>query len=146
MKNNSNQDPLFPKTLLIVDDEKSIVALASELFTAQGYNVLTAYDGEQALSVIKSQRVDLLLCDVVMPNLNGWQLASLVRKSYPNIKIQMISGFPDEDHPTTKDDDLLQNLLHKPFSSVSLIERIQNLNTKSGKLAEKSAVEITEPQ
>ncbi|MFV2055189.1 MAG: response regulator [Thiohalomonadales bacterium] len=146
MKNNSNQNPLFQKTLLVVDDEKSIVALASELFTAQGYNVLTAYDGEQALSVIKSQSVDLLLCDVVMPNLNGWQLASLVRKSYPNIKIQMISGFPDEDHPTTKDDDLFQNLLHKPFSSISLVERIQNLNAKPEKLEKKSVVEIVEPQ
>ena len=131
MKNRSKTDHPSRKALLVVDNEKSIVDLATELFTTLGYKVVAAYDDGQALSMLEKQSVDLLICNVVTPNLNGWQLAALVRKFYPHINIQVISGFSDETPTDMKDGDLYQNLLYKPYTSNSLRDRIQNLMTTS---------------
>ncbi|MCJ8268847.1 MAG: response regulator, partial [Psychrosphaera sp.] len=62
------------ETILVVDDEPSLVELARNILTSQGYQVYCASDGEQALAILASHSVDLLLSDIIMPKMNGYQL------------------------------------------------------------------------
>ncbi len=115
------------ETLLLVDDEQAMVELAHDILTAQGYRVLTADDGEQALAILEKETVDLVISDVIMPNLDGYQLAAQVQQCYPHIKLQMVSGFADDRHNHMTDDALHQNILYKPYASNTLLVRIRNL-------------------
>ncbi|VAW58799.1 diguanylate cyclase/phosphodiesterase (GGDEF & EAL domains) with PAS/PAC sensor(s) [hydrothermal vent metagenome] len=115
------------ETLLVVDDEPTLVELAEEILSAQGYRVLCAHNGEQALTLLKKNHVDLMLSDVIMPIMDGYQLADQVQKRYPHIKIQMTSGFADDRHNLMPDNTLHQNLLYKPYASNTLLVHVRSL-------------------
>ena len=64
------------ETIMVVDDELDIVELAFDLFTDHGYRVLTANDGQQAIEILKRESIDLVISDIIMPNVDGYQLAA----------------------------------------------------------------------
>ena len=115
------------ETLLVVDDEQALTTLAYDILTAQGYHVITASDGEKALALLKSEKVDLIISDVIMPNMDGYQLAAQVQQLYPNIKLQLVSGFADERNNLNVDDYLRINMIHKPYTSNTLLMSVRNL-------------------
>ena len=119
------------ETLLVVDDEEAMADLAFEMLSAQGYHVLTANDGEQALALLKHEKVDLIISDVIMPNMDGFQLAKQVRQHYPNIKIQIVSGFSDNRNNDEVDKSLHENMLNKPYSAKVLLARVRQILDES---------------
>lgn len=121
------------ETIMIVDDEPALVELTAEILIQQGYNTICAHSAKEALDMLKSNSVDLLLSDVIMPDMDGYQLAKTVQKEYPHIKIQLASGFNDDRHVTMVDNTLNENLLHKPYKQQVLLDKLRELldNTKS---------------
>ena len=115
------------ETILIVDDEVALLNLTEEILTHHGYTVHCAESAEQALDILKKESIDLMLSDVIMPGMNGYQLATEVEKQYPRVKIQMASGFTDEGKEGLVNDVLHQQRLHKPYSSKDLLKRIRVL-------------------
>ena len=115
------------ETILIVDDEVALLSLTEEILTHHGYTVHCAESAEQALDILKMESIDLMLSDVIMPGMNGYQLATEVEKQYPRVKIQMASGFTDEGKEGLVNDVLHQQRLHKPYSSEDLLKRIRVL-------------------
>lgn len=113
------------ETVLLVDDEQALVTMTSNILTMHGYHVVTANDGEQALAILKKEPVDLLLSDVIMPNMDGDQLAAQVKKYYPHIKLQLVSGYSDNGSNEKVDDVLHQQILKKPFTSKALLKQIR---------------------
>jgi len=113
--------------ILIVDDEKSLRVLASEILGQKGYTVICAESGEQALEILENETFDLMISDVVMPEMDGHRLAAIVREKYPSIKIQLASGFSDERENDQINQSLRKNMLHKPYKSTALLENIRNL-------------------
>jgi CheY-like chemotaxis protein len=79
-------------TVLIVDDEPLIVDTLTEVFEDEGFLVLPAYDGWMALEKIARLRPDYVLSDVLMPKMNGVELAIAIRKMYPSTRITLFSG------------------------------------------------------
>lgn len=122
-----NESLLGNETILVVDDEPALRELTLEILTPQGYRVLTAGDGEDALNLLASESVDLMVSDVIMPGMNGFELASKVQQDYPAVKIQMVSGFSDSRNEMLEDNHLYQQMLSKPFDSQSLLKRIREL-------------------
>lgn len=118
------------ETILLVDDEVGLRELGSEILKRYGYHVVCAEDGAAALSILEQQPVDLVLSDVIMPNMDGYQLAKKVQHRWPKIKIQMISGFSDGRDSIMDDDELHQNLLYKPYQVNDLLQKVRHvLNT-----------------
>ncbi|MFW2371793.1 MAG: PAS domain S-box protein [Gammaproteobacteria bacterium] len=115
------------ETILVVEDEFALLDLAENILSTYGYTVLRAESAEQALKVLETNYIDLMLSDVIMPGMNGYQLAAEVGKHYPNIKIQMVSGFSDEQNTNLVNETLHQQRLHKPFNSKELLRRIRQL-------------------
>ena len=67
-------------TILVCDDDKEIVEAIEIYLTQEGYQVLKAYDGEEALRVLKTEQVDLLVIDVMMPRLDGIRATLKIRE------------------------------------------------------------------
>ncbi|RSL17331.1 response regulator receiver protein [Edaphobacter aggregans] len=113
--------------VLIVDDEKLIADTCAEILEDAGFHTMTAYDGFAAMDMVAEFQPDYLLTDVLMPRMNGVELAIYVNKMLPKAKILLFSG------QAGISDILLQGhkqgyefeLLAKPLHPVKLIERLQ---------------------
>jgi len=129
LKENDSSTETFKgnETILVVDDEPALLKMASEILNQQGYKVLCAEGASQALDILASESIDLLLSDVIMPEIDGYQLAKKVREKYPDIKIQLVSGFTDNRQGSDINDDLHQSLIAKPFNSKTLLQRIRSI-------------------
>ena len=119
----------FPKPMpriLVVDDEESIRKLLSIAFLRAGHKVRTAADAREALALCAAESFDVLLSDVLMPQVNGHDLVRWVTASHPTIRCVLMSAFDDTD---CQDCPLRSrcHLLPKPFNpndAVSLVERV----------------------
>ena len=115
------------ESILVVDDEELMVELAQEILESSGYHVVTANSGKQALDILDKESIDLVVTDVVMPNMDGYELASHILSKTPDIKIQIVSGFEDDHHLNVEPRDLRKNIIYKPYSSKKLLENIRDL-------------------
>jgi len=125
--NNNTVNYKGSETILLVDDEAALLELTHEILTQHGFNIVTAENAEQALEILDNMPVDLLITDIIMPGMGGYQLASIVREKYPKLKIQMISGFSGDQNTDIINKSLDQNLLYKPLGSQDLLKRIREL-------------------
>jgi PAS domain S-box-containing protein len=85
-----------PATILLVEDQEEVRQLTAVLLREQGYVVLEASGGEEALEHCADERIDLLLTDVVMPKMSGSELAARLRSCQPMAKVVFMSGYSDE--------------------------------------------------
>lgn len=118
---------LSQETILVVDDEAVLLELSDRILSKQGYKVLRAESAEQALVVLENESVDLLLSDVIMPGMDGYELATEVEKLYPEVKIQMVSGFSGERNANSTNEALFERQIQKPYSSKLLLSKIRQL-------------------
>jgi signal transduction histidine kinase len=86
-------------TVLAVDDQQDSLVSARNLLEREGHRVITAESGEQALAVLKTTEVDLMIVDYVMPRMNGAQLVSAVRSFDPFVQIILQTGYAGEEPP-----------------------------------------------
>jgi two-component system, cell cycle sensor histidine kinase and response regulator CckA len=118
--------PQNPPTILAVDDDRSILNLVRQALAEAGYRVLVAAGGWEAIREFESGgNVELLLTDVIMPDLTGPVLAERLRSQKPDLRVLFISGFHDAD--------LVQRfvtrkgftLLPKPFTVTALLRVVR---------------------
>ena len=113
----------------MVEDQDGIRDLAREFLQKNGYTVLHAVDGNEALQIADGYKhpIHLLLTDVVMPNLGGRELAHRLTQQRPQIKVLFMSGYPD--HATGSSDlvDGTAAVLQKPFPLDTLARKIRTL-------------------
>lgn len=79
------------KTILVVDDEEDQRTILNELLSPIGFSIIEACDAKSALDLV-NDRIDLLILDITMPDMSGWELLSLLRKKYPDMPVIMMSG------------------------------------------------------
>ncbi len=119
--------PSGNETILLVDDEEVLLEYSELILTEYGYSIIPAESAKEALEILKNHHVDLMITDVIMPEMDGYQLSAEVTKLYPNVKIQMLSGFSDENQSSLISELLYENRLHKPISVKKLLVSIRNL-------------------
>jgi two-component system cell cycle sensor histidine kinase/response regulator CckA len=114
--------------VLLAEDDPSVRRLVVTELTRRGFTVLEAEDGSAALELLKLEkhRVDVLVTDVVMPKMNGADLAKAADRVLPGIKILFISGHPER-AGAGLDPTGVTNLLMKPFTADTLAARIKDL-------------------
>jgi two-component system KDP operon response regulator KdpE len=113
------------KKILIVDDEPAQVRLFSQLLTANGYSVLKASSGREAIRSVHENKPDLILLDIIMPEMDGWQTCSLIR-DISEIPIIMLTG------KRNSEEDIVHGLecgadeyLAKPVGNRELLARVK---------------------
>jgi DNA-binding NtrC family response regulator len=121
-------------SILVVDDQKGVRRELAYLLEEEGYVVSQAEDGKQAVIVLDKQAIDLVITDILMPEMDGLELANYINVHYPAIKVIIISGggrfYSQNDSQT---DDLLasarmttgvQVMLKKPVASDVMLEKV----------------------
>ena len=81
--------------ILVVDDEPDIVLILGEFLSREGFRVLTAHKGEQAVEKVKEFPIDLILLDIAMPEMNGIETLKEIKKVKPEINVIMITAYKD---------------------------------------------------
>jgi two-component system, cell cycle sensor histidine kinase and response regulator CckA len=115
-------------TILLVEDEAVIRRLAAEMLERQGYTVLTAADPQTALEIAAAEpEIDLLLTDVVMPQMNGSELARRLVAERPSLRVLFTSGYPADAIAGRGLLDDEATLLCKPFSSAELVVAVRDV-------------------
>ena len=129
----------MPKEILIVDDEPSIVVPIQFLMEQQGYNVLVAENGEDALDIIYKYTPDLILLDIMLPRIDGYEVCDIVRLDprYRDIKIIFITA-------KGREVEIAKGLalgadayITKPFSNTELVSKVKELLAITHETAEK---------
>jgi DNA-binding response OmpR family regulator len=110
--------------ILIIDDQDFVRDVERRILESVGHQVLTARDGEEGVQVLRRERIDLLVCDVFMPDRDGLEVIREVRREYPGVRIVAVSGgsFDSKQDvlPATLEELGADATLHKPFNSGEL--------------------------
>ena len=116
-------------TILLVEDEPEVRAVLREALVGSGYRVFEAADGIEALEVWEQRPrpVDLLLTDVVMPRLNGFELASRLRLREPRLRVLFMSGYSPEIPSPPPGEHGVFDSLEKPFTRATLLAKIESM-------------------
>ncbi|NMC44840.1 MAG: response regulator [candidate division Zixibacteria bacterium] len=107
-------------SILVVDDQQDPQELLTRILTKEGYSVESAANGEDALGKLRRRPFNLVLTDVKMPGLNGFDLIQLIKKEFPSIGVIVMTAYGDS--YTVKDALLLgaDEYITKPFKSFEI--------------------------
>lgn len=107
-------------SVLIVDDEEMMRNLLEKILAREGYNILTAEDGVAALEILNSNQIDLVISDMKMPRMNGFELLKHVKQEHPQTGVIIMTAYGDT--YTVKDALLLgaDEYITKPFKSYEI--------------------------
>ncbi|HSH39110.1 MAG TPA: ATP-binding protein [Chthoniobacterales bacterium] len=117
------------ETVLVAEDEEIVRELVCDVLAEQGYNVMCAVDGIEALQKAKEYdgQIHLLITDVIMPHMNGQELAEQLSAERPDMKVLFVSGYSDNDIGDHGVIDRRIDLLQKPFTPQALARRIRDV-------------------
>jgi len=122
----------MPQTILIVDDEKRLVSLVESYLIQEGYRVVTAFNGKEALAVADKQKPDLIILDIMMPEMNGYDFMRVHRAEHDTPIIMLTAKVEDDDKVIGLElgaDDYVV----KPFKPRELMARVRNVLRRAGK-------------
>jgi CheY-like chemotaxis protein len=113
--------------ILIVDDEPDIVSIVGQILGNAGHEVVGAGSGRAALEKLEAETPDLILLDIMMPELDGWQTLGMIRKKdgLENVPVSMLTAKPLTPETAARHDmEWLVDYIEKPFSKDSLIKKV----------------------
>jgi diguanylate cyclase (GGDEF)-like protein len=114
-------------SVLIIDDEPHIREVFTEILTDEGYAVAAEVDGESGLAKFRQSPADVVLTDLGMPGLSGWEVARQVRRLRPETKIILTSGWGMDLETDSPEQGIVDAVLPKPVSLRSLLDCIESL-------------------
>ena len=124
-----------PKKIVIIDDEKLIRITTSMLLKNNGFEVLTAENGEKGLALLSEQTPDIVLLDIMMPGMNGWEVFRTLRKDEKTKSLNIII-FTACDMPVPddiSDTEMNITMLNKPFHLQQLLNLITTMESACGR-------------
>ena len=116
----------MPKEILIVDDEPSIVVPVQFLMQQQGYSVLVAGDGHDALDMIYKYQPDLVLLDIMLPGMDGFEVLQRLRANHVDTPVLVQSALVDRDFAIQGMSLGVDDYMIKPYSQIELAVRIES--------------------
>lgn len=114
------------RTILIVEDEDILREIMKDYLLNEGYNVLEAIDGKEALSIFEEHEVHLIILDIMLPELDGWAVCRRIRKK-SNVPIIMLTARVDEDDTLLGFEMGADDYVTKPYSPLILLARAKRL-------------------
>jgi len=114
--------------ILVVDDEPSYRKAMKRLLNTDGHNVTLAEDGIDGLRILEKKEFDMVLTDINMPNMNGWEFLEKVDALYPELPVAIITGYLEYmDLTKFKTDISTRKILRKPIKLKDIRELIKEL-------------------
>ena len=119
---------MFKKKILVIDDTELMVKLTTDVLTKHGYEVVSANNGVDGIKMVASEKPDLVLLDVVMPGIDGFEVCKLLRKDESNnlIPIIMLTAQGNEEDKLAGLELGADDYITKPFNPRELVSRVRN--------------------
>jgi CheY-like chemotaxis protein len=111
--------------ILVVDDDNAVRDVVARMLSANGFGVLTASDGSEALRILGQRSVDLLFTDIVMPGMDGVELARQARQVRPGLKVLFATGYAQK--AIERDAIHQTRVVYKPLRQAELVKEIEAL-------------------
>lgn len=121
----------MPQTILIVDDERRMVSLLQSYLQQEGYRVVCAYNGREALSVAQAENPDLIVLDIMMPEMNGYDFMH-AHRTERNTPIIMLTAKVEDDDKIIGLELGADDYVTKPFKPRELMARVRNVLRRAG--------------
>ena len=121
----------MPQTILVVDDEKRLVSLVKSYLEQEGYRVVTAYNGREALDVASAEEPDLIVLDVMMPEMDGYAFMREHRAQH-NTPIILLTARVDDDEKIIGLELGADDYITKPFRPRELVARVRAVLRRTG--------------
>ncbi|MGB9152592.1 MAG: response regulator [Alphaproteobacteria bacterium] len=112
--------------VLVAEDNPAVREFITRALLSAGYKVSAVGDGQQALEALTREKFNVLVTDIVMPNVDGIALAMKATRLFPDLKIVMISGYMQERMRAHNLDTLVYKIVPKPFSLEEICEAVNN--------------------
>ncbi len=122
------------KKILVVDDDKNICELLKLYLKKEGFEVVFAYDGSEAVSKAKSENPNLIILDVMMPIINGWEACKLIRQ-FTEVPIIMLTALDTTENKVQGLNIGADDYIVKPFEPVEVVARVNALLRRAEKLS-----------
>jgi DNA-binding NtrC family response regulator len=116
-------------SILVVDDEDALRTVLSSELESEGYAVGTAGDGDEAISVLQTKSFDLVLLDIKMPRVDGFEVLRFIKERYPATKVIMLTGFADLKNAIESKKLGAEDFVSKPYDLVDLLTTIERVLT-----------------
>jgi len=115
------------RQILIVDDENDLRTLLSHVLTNAGYEIKSASDGEEAISMLSKYKFDLTLLDIQMPNVNGIQVLKFIKQHSPTTKAIMLTGYADLKNAMEAKEFGACDFIGKPYKLDDILSTIERI-------------------
>jgi CheY-like chemotaxis protein len=120
------------KRILLIDDEELVIKSVRKLFEKEGFGVLIARNGDEAVGVVKTEDVDLAVCDVRMPGKGGVETIREIQRERgnqgkPPVPFIFLTGYADDDLEAREQDLHPAAIVYKPFDAFKLLELIRSV-------------------
>ena len=113
--------------ILVVDDEDALRTVLSGELVSEGYEVRTASDGDEAMSGLQKETFDLVLLDIKMPRVNGFEVLKFIKEKHPKTKVVMLTGFADLKNAIESKKLGAEDFVSKPYDLVDLLTTIERV-------------------
>jgi DNA-binding NtrC family response regulator len=113
--------------ILVVDDEDALRTVLSSELEGEGYQVASASDGEEAIKILGTQSFDLILLDIKMPNVDGFEVLKFVKQNQPKTKVIMLTGFADLKNAIESKKLGAEDFVSKPYDLVDLLTTVERV-------------------
>ena len=122
----------MPKKILVTDDSPTIVAMIKELLESNGYVVVTASDGQEALDKTKKEKPDLIILDLMLPKIDGYKVCAMLKfdKNYSKIPIIILTARAGESDKELGSEVHADAYVTKPFEPNTLLAKVKELIKK----------------
>ncbi|MBI5474532.1 MAG: response regulator [Ignavibacteriae bacterium] len=115
------------RKILVVDDEDALRTVLSAELNSEGYDVGTAADGSEALAELQKDKFDLVLLDIKMPNMNGFEVLKVIKEKHQGTKVIMLTGFADLKNAIESKKLGAEDFVSKPYDLVDLLTTIDRV-------------------
>ena len=116
----------MPPLILVVDDEPKVARLAREYLETNGFRVVTAADGQSALTIARREKPDLIILDLMLPNIDGREVCRILRRE-SDVPIIMLTALSEEIDQVTGLEIGADDYITKPFSPRAMVARVRAL-------------------
>lgn len=120
----------MPALILVVDDEPKVARLARDYLEKNGFGVITAADGQSALTLARREKPDLVILDLMLPNIDGREVCRILRRE-SDVPIIMLTALSEEIDQVTGLEIGADDYIAKPFSVRALVARVRALLRRS---------------
>jgi|UniRef100_A0A7V3RIE6 DNA-binding response OmpR family regulator len=120
---------MMNKNILVIDDEEDILEFVERVLRDEGYNVFKAKDAKQGLAILQSEKIDLILLDIMLPEIDGWQFMQMLKSEerLKKIPVAMLTARVDAYDKIIGLKEGAVDYICKPFTADQLLKRINDI-------------------